>query len=109
MGKWLNRINENDNEYVLNQGDKVAIPAKTLTLSPMSPLTSRSLKKINPIEASELKAHIKRISEYYGGDDEGFLAEYINDILNAYCNDISVALMCFRDLVKQAHPANNRK
>jgi hypothetical protein len=49
---------------------------------------------------------IKQISNYYGGDDEVFLSEYISDVLSS--TNIDEALTCFHDLTKHI-PAFSRK
>lgn len=110
MGKWIDRIKEKDNEHALDQSDRVDTPVSVLTLSTMSPPTSCVVKKnscIDICKRNELKAIIKRVNAHYGGDDEYFLAEYINDILMK--SSIDAALMCFHDLVAQIPPVNNRK
>lgn len=55
----------------------------------------------------ELRELIRQVSQNYGGDDERFLTEYIDAVLAN--NDLEKALECFRDLVKQAPPVNNRQ
>jgi hypothetical protein len=51
---------------------------------------------------AELRQLIKQVSQNYGGDDEAFLKEYIEDVLAN--NDIEKALACFRELAKQTPP-----
>src|SRR3990167_7028043 len=48
---------------------------------------------------AELRELITQVSQNYGGDDEAFLKEYIEDVLAN--NDIQKALACFRELAKQ--------
>ncbi len=101
MGKWINRIKEKDSDHTLNRSDRVDTPLGALTLSTTSPHTSRIVKKKSCIDAckiSELKSLIKKISMYYGGDDEKFLEDYISDVIKEYSHDLDVALLCFRDL-----------
>ncbi len=51
-------------------------------------------KKVNLIEL------IKKLSDYYGGDDEAFLKEYCDEIINKHKNNLDVPLNCFIDLTK---------
>ncbi|EKD75450.1 MAG: hypothetical protein ACD_44C00125G0002 [uncultured bacterium] len=57
---------------------------------------------------AELKQLIKQVSTNYGGDDEPFLEEYINDVLHDWSGDLQTALACFRGLDKQ-QPFNKWK
>jgi hypothetical protein len=104
MGKWINRVKEKDSEHILNQSDRVDIPGNKSTLSTMSPHTSYIVKKKSRIDAckiSELKSLMKKISVYYGGDDDNFLEGYINDVINEWSHDLDTALVCFRDISVQ--------
>ena len=101
MGKWINRFKEKDSDSILNQGDKLDDAKNELTLSTMAPHTSQVTKKnvyIDISKINELKYLIKKISKYYGGDDEQFLEDYINDVINGWSHDLDAALACFRDL-----------
>lgn len=41
---------------------------------------------------------IHRISQHFGGDDEQFLFEYINDVIEKWSDDLDTALACFKSL-----------
>lgn len=55
----------------------------------------------------ELRFLIRKISDYYGGDDKEFLEEYIHDIISKWSDNIDVALECFRNISNQI-PVKNR-
>ncbi len=42
---------------------------------------------------------IKRLSDFYGGDDIDFLHEYCEDVLARYDSDLKIAITCFEDLL----------
>lgn len=110
MGKWLTRVKEKNIKHTLNVGDIVDSVSIVPGVSTTSPRISDVLNKKSPIELCkqvELKKLIIKISDYYGGDDDNFLAEYIHDIQMK--NDLDKALVCFRELAAQIIPAKNRK
>ncbi|HSW70545.1 MAG TPA: hypothetical protein VLH77_01025 [Gammaproteobacteria bacterium] len=55
----------------------------------------------------ELEKLITRVSNLNGGDEEEFLKEYINHVIEN--NDIDAALACFRCLARQPFSVNIRK
>src|SRR3990167_3519951 len=98
MGKWMDGIKEKYERHILIQSDKVDIPSNTSALSTVSPPISHIVKKkscIDVCKIMELKHLIKKISARYGGDDEQFLEDYINDAINEWSNDLDAALTCF--------------
>ena len=110
MGKWLTRVKEKDIKHTLNAGDIVDSVSAVLGVSTTSPRISDFLNKKSPIELckqAELKKFIIKISDYYGGDDANFLAEYIHEIQRK--NDLDKVLVCFRELAAQVPSAKNRK
>ena len=52
---------------------------------------------------------IKRISDHYGGDDPEWLKAYAKDIVEAFPEDLNIALNCFLDLEKQIVPHRTSK
>ena len=92
-----------------DDGDKVDSVTNNPAPSTMSPHTLSAPNKTSHIRAcgiAELKRLIKETSVGYGVDDEGFLNEYINDVLMN--NDIEKALTCFRELAKEANTVNKK-
>lgn len=47
---------------------------------------------------TELRHLIKKISAQYGGDDEDFLEEYIDEVIKESAHDLDAAVACFRSL-----------
>ncbi len=41
---------------------------------------------------------IKETSDFYGGDEIGFLREYCREIIIKYKNDLDEPIACFEDL-----------
>lgn len=111
MNKWLSRIGTGNFNTQLSS-DKVDNVKDKLALSTMSPSISCKKDKKSYIQCckeEELKNLIKKISDYYGGDDTKFLSDYINDVINEWKHDLDKAIACFSDLEKHSFPANNRK
>lgn len=104
MGKWLNQIKEKSSKNALSQSDRVDTLGSASTLSTMSQHTlHREEKKsyINACKKRELELLIRKVSCNYGGDDENFLEEYINDVIGEWSYNLDAALACFRDLSVQ--------
>lgn len=60
-------------------------------------------------QRSELRKLISMVSQNYGGDDEDFLASYIDEIIILHSHDLSVAIECFKDIATQRNPFNKWK
>lgn len=43
---------------------------------------------------------IKKISDFYGGDDHEWLVRYCKEIINAYRDNIDEALACFESVAQ---------
>lgn len=44
---------------------------------------------------------IKKISDYYGGDDQEWLREYAREVIEMNKHDLQPSLECFLDLERQ--------
>lgn len=100
MNKWLSRIGTG-NSNVHCGSDKVDNVKDKLTLSTMSPslpCTKEKKSYIQLCKKEELKNLIKKISDYYGGDDAQFLSDYIDDVINEWSHDLDRAITCFQNL-----------
>jgi len=103
MNKWLSRI-VIDNFNGQFGSDKVDNVKDKLSLSTMSTciLGTKEKKSFTQLcKKEELKNLIKKISEYYGGDDTQFLSDYIDDVINEWSHDLDRAIACFQNLVLQ--------
>jgi hypothetical protein len=56
----------------------------------------------------KLQRLIEIVSRQYGGDEDSFLAEYIDDVILHWSSNMNAALGCFSDLATQPS-VNNRK
>jgi hypothetical protein len=102
MGKWIESFKQDFNEVLKLEGDKVDIVNIKTGLSTMSPSSlSISQKK------EKLSRLIKKLSDYYGGDDESFLNKYIEEVLTHH--DLDMALKCFQGLALEIQPVKNSK
>lgn len=103
MNKWLSRIGTGNSNGKFGS-DKVDNIKDKLSLSTMSPSISSTKEKksyIQRCKEEELKNLIKKISDYYGGDDTQFLSDYINDVINEWSHDLDRAIACFQNLALQ--------
>jgi len=51
-------------------------------------------------QIKKLRFLIKKVSDYYGGDDEKFLEEYCGEIISINKDNLDKILECFLDLEK---------
>ena len=61
------------------------------------------------VKIVNLVRHEQDYSQNYGGDDEDFLASYIDEVINTYSNNMNIAIECFRDIANNQFPVKNRK
>jgi hypothetical protein len=52
-------------------------------------------------QKNEVCSLIKKISDYYGGDEIDWLREYAREVIEANSSEMQNALDCFRDLSRQ--------
>ncbi len=57
----------------------------------------------------QLRPLIRKMSDLYGGDEGEYLNEFYVGILQMYPEDLSEAITCFTDLVKDRTIELNRK
>jgi hypothetical protein len=54
----------------------------------------------------ELRQLMGHLSQAYGGDEAGFLAEYMDSVIHEWSHDLKIASRCFSDLVALASVKN---
>jgi hypothetical protein len=57
-----------------------------------------ALPKKRNYATEQLRALIRKVSVSYGGDDEIFLEEYIDDVIREWSHDLDKAIACFNSL-----------
>lgn len=67
------------------------------------------LQGANASQQKELRKLICIVSQHYGGDDNTFLNNYIDEVIATNRHNLSVAITCFKELASQHFPVNNRK
>jgi len=69
-------------------------------------LISENIKKLDESPYRKKKIDkpislIKKLSDLYNGDEEEFLTEYTNKVIDKWFNDLDKAIKCFERLVEK--------
>jgi hypothetical protein len=103
-----NNCNQQRNLNATSQPDRV-VTDETVKATKTSELSCRvAFCKVGNHATQELRRLIEQVSKNHGGDDSGFLSEYIESVVRDWSHNFDAAIKYFSELAAQSTVKNSK-